>query len=68
MLKPAAALSKDRTTGKSDLQHRHFATIATILVNLKANRKTCEAWADELAPCNPQFDRARFLRACGVEA
>lgn len=64
-LKPDAALSKDRNTGKSDLQHRHFATIATILVNLGADRKTCEDWADELRPCNPNFDRARFLRACG---
>jgi hypothetical protein len=24
-------------------------------------------FADELAATNPRFDRARFLRACGVE-
>lgn len=64
-LSTQAALSKDRRTGKSEMQHRHFATIATILVNLKASRKTCEQWADELEPTNHAFDRNRFLRACG---
>lgn len=64
-LSTTAALSKDKTTGKSEMQHRHFATVAAILVNLKADKDTCEAWADELAPTNPKFDRARFLAACG---
>lgn len=26
-----------------------------------------DAFASELAKTNPRFDRARFLRACGVE-
>lgn len=29
--------------------------------------RVAEAFADELASTNPRFDRARFLRACGVE-
>ncbi len=64
-LSPAAALSKDRSAGKSEMQHRHFATIATCLVNMKATRAVCEQWADELAPTNPRFERARFLKTCG---
>lgn len=28
---------------------------------------TADAFADALAAKNPGFDRARFLRACGVE-
>lgn len=31
-------------------------------------RRLAEAFADECASTNPQFDRLRFLRACGVEA
>lgn len=30
-------------------------------------RGDCEAMADVLAEFNDQFDRARFLAACGVE-
>ncbi len=59
-----SAKRKDITTGRAPMEHRHFATIATVLRNLSADRLTCEAWADELAPCNPKFDRERFLRAC----
>ncbi len=59
-----SALRKDRTAGKSGMEHRHFATIATILRNMQADRMTCETWADELAPTNSNFDRRRFLRAC----
>lgn len=62
-----AALRKDRNTYKADFQHRHFATIATILRNMDADKATCERWADELAPTNWKFDRRRFLRACGFE-
>lgn len=64
-LKADAALRKDKNTGKADMQHRHFATIAEILVNMEADKATCERWADELAPTNWKFDRKRFLAACG---
>jgi hypothetical protein len=62
-LKPDAALRKDLNAGKDTLQHRHFATIATILRNIGADTATVEAFADELRGTNPKFDRARFLRA-----
>jgi len=65
MLTPESALRKDRTTGKARMEHRHFATIATILCNMQADEATCYRWADELAPTNPAFDRWRFVRACG---
>lgn len=67
MLSPEAATRKDRMAGKSEMQHRHFATIATILRNMAATRAVCEHWADELAPTNARFDRKRFLTACGWE-
>lgn len=64
-----AAARKDAQLG--DMQHRHFATVATILrsYNFTAEnrRNVCEHFADELRKTNPRFDRARFLRACGVE-
>ena len=62
-LSETAALSKDRATGKSEMQHRHFATVATILRNMGADLDTVERWADELAPTNYDFDRERFIRA-----
>jgi hypothetical protein len=30
------------------------------------HRATCEAFAARLKSINPRFDRAKFLRACGV--
>lgn len=68
MLTNESATRKDITAGKAGMEHRHFATIATILRNIGADGATCERWADELAPTNPRFDRARFLRACGFDA
>ena len=76
-LKPDAALRKDQTGAKypATLQHRHFAVIAGILASLDRDshglsagqhRDICETFADELAGTNPNFDRARFLTACGL--
>jgi hypothetical protein len=71
-----AARRKDARTGKADLQHRHFATIATIIADqrrgaLPRSKADIDSWAytfaNELASTNPRFDRARFLSACGVE-
>jgi len=72
---PHSALSKDKTSGKGELQHRHFATIAAILAELGPNQGVfdnqrqgiCEHFADHLADTNPRFDRARFLVACGAK-
>lgn len=73
-LSDKAAHGKD--VGKiADLQHRHFATIATIISryndadasrfeNVADRDKIAEHFADNLARTNPKFDRERFLRAC----
>lgn len=55
------------------MSRKHFELIARVLRNLDgtvphADRKaTAEAFADELRATNPNFDRARFLTACGVK-
>ena len=75
MLKPDAAARKDKLGADypATLQHRHFAVIAGILAELKArgadpeqHTTVCEHFADGLAETNPKFDRARFLKACGL--
>ena len=71
-LSEKAAASKDKRTGLSEMQHRHFATIATILRNYRTTDESRKAhviehFADELARTNPRFDRSRFIAAC-VEA
>jgi len=60
------------------MQRRHFELIAETLAAPKpephwsANKGaqwlvTCNRFADKLASTNANFDRARFLAACGVE-
>lgn len=71
MLKPDAALRKDRTTDAT-LEHRHFAFIAAVIEKMQwllpdEQRKVANAFANACARTNPRFDRARFLRACNVE-
>lgn len=66
-LSTKAAARKDIRTGKSEMQHRHFATVAAILRMLPLDTHTQEIvvnhFADELADCNPKFDRHRFFKA-----
>jgi len=75
-LKPDAAARKDALGAKhpATLQHRHFAVVAGILDRLDRDalgisdgqhRDLCEDFADGLAVTNPNFDRGRFLKACG---
>jgi hypothetical protein len=70
MLKPDAALRKDRANARQPvLQHRHYAVIAGIIASLKvegedARREIAEQFADRMATTNGNFDRARFLKAC----
>ena len=69
---------KDLNAGIGEMQHRHFATIATIIREMPENldylfshvdrENTAEYFAERLAQTNPRFDRRRFLLACGVEA
>lgn len=63
-----SALAKDKRTGKAEMQHRHFATVAAIIASLPRNpvdrNSVAEHFADELADTNPKFNRDRFLAAC----
>lgn len=66
-LTKATAHRKDLTTGLAPMQHRHFATIATIIRDMPGRKDVVAAiFADRLAATNPNFDRDRFLAACGV--
>lgn len=68
MLTAQNALSKDMTTGKSTMEHRHFATVATIIRGIPDNKTRSMValrFAIELETTNPRFDRRRFLAACG---
>lgn len=77
-LKPDAASRKDAGT-MAQLQHRHFATIATIIADYTPpavgdeftramiRQSVARHFADSLRRTNPKFDRARFMRACGAE-
>lgn len=76
MLTMQSALRKDRTQPSSpNLQHRHFAFIAATIAampdhaaTLRTQKRSCGlAFADACGRTNPKFDRARFLRACGLE-
>ena len=76
MLTTESAARKDRTSGNvAKLEHRHFAFIAATIAampdhaaSLRAQKASvAAAFADACTATNPRFDRARFLRACGVE-
>lgn len=51
-------------------EHRHFATVAAIIKDLrtfmpsKAHDTMTAHFADAMARTNPRFDRRRFLAAC----
>lgn len=68
MLTKESAHRKDITSGLSDMQHRHFATIATIIREgafaEETRQEVAETFADRLWMTNPNFDRKRFLLAC----
>ncbi|MEO1208426.1 MAG: hypothetical protein AAFX78_02690 [Cyanobacteria bacterium J06638_20] len=61
-----SALAKDKRTGKAQMQHRHFATIAAIIASLPKPIRydVAEHFAFELRETNPKFDIDRFLAAC----
>lgn len=44
----------------------NFEALASALSTTGASRETCERVADACAVFNAQFDRSRFLRACGL--
>lgn len=69
-LETKAAHRKDLLLRLAPMQHRHFATIATIIREMSGGFSEEErediavAFADRLRETNPNFDRDRFLRAC----
>jgi len=76
-LETKAAHRKDLTSGISEMQHRHFATIAAIIREMDRGLVACstdatrnfvaELFADRLGRTNSNFNRDRFLRACRPE-
>lgn len=65
-----SALRKDRTNANSTLEHRHFATIAAIIAELRDEDRQAMAdfFVERLRGTNPRFDRRRFMLACNAEA
>jgi hypothetical protein len=49
-------------------QRRHYEMVAATLKGLNVRMSAIVAFADMFAADNPRFDRARFLKACGVDA
>ena len=75
-LKSTTAMRKDKSTGKSvTMQHRHFAFIANVIANMPDHaaslraqkRSVASSFALALENTNPNFDRARFFNAVGVD-
>jgi hypothetical protein len=54
------------------MSKKDYVAIAAILLSSQADRRTREVFAVKLADIfgmgNPRFDRARFLKACGVQS
>jgi hypothetical protein len=71
-LSTKAAMRKDAIGALHPMQHRHFANIASIILNLKGSMSAddvqlvAEHFAAELRCTNPRFDETRFLKACGI--
>ena len=71
-LSATAALRKDIASRATRMEHRHFAAIAGIIATLPLDAhayphdEVARHFANELHATNANFDRRRFLRACGV--
>lgn len=59
---------KDLRGGYCEMQHRHFRTIAAIIRQFPDYGRGPIAFrfANELEKTNPNFDRDRFMAACGL--
>ena len=72
MLSPNTALTKDKRNAKNSevMQHRHFAVVAGIIAELDVDYPQraiiADQFARKLAATNSRFDRARFIKACGI--
>lgn len=73
MLTERNALAKDRRNAdaplRSPLTHRTFAVVAGIIRDIPdpVRADVARRFADALASTNPNFSRARFLRACQAD-
>lgn len=66
-----AALTKDTTFARQykgpTMQHRHFSIVAAIIADLPMGNvcdAAIQAFTSGLRGTNPNFDQARFIRAC----
>jgi len=56
------------------MTRKDYVAIAAALANVRTQatipswQSCCEKIADAMAADNPRFDRARFLKACGVQS
>ena len=73
-LNPTTAMRKDRKSANNaitTMQHRHFAFIAKVIAASGERSEDKRRWANYFAHAldgtNPNFDRARFFSAVGVD-
>jgi hypothetical protein len=73
-----SALRKDKRSGQNRrldaMQHRHYSVIAAIIAEmptfaptLRTQKRSCALSFAEALAVNPNFNRVRFMRACGEE-
>lgn len=58
-----------RRSRSPTMQRRHYDYVAAIIAAIPCDVErhfTTEHFADHLARTNPDFDRARFVRACNA--
>ena len=71
-LNTQSALAKDTRSGLGEMQHRHFATIATIIREMQITDEMRDTLAKEfaarLSSTNSNFNARRFLTACRKES
>lgn len=70
-LSARAASNKDKRNADNTavMQHRHYAVVAGIIADLDLDYPQRAIIADQFArklAANPNFDRARFIKACGI--
>ena len=69
-LTQSTAANKDANSAKEKdtMQHRHFAVVAGIIKDMPANQRqaVAEHFASGLRSANSKFNKARFLKACGI--
>lgn len=67
MLSPRAAHRKDLSGKPASMTHQHFRKIAETIRSMPDSYGAAAAsdFCNALAATNPNFDRRRFMAACG---